>query len=65
MEIDAKLKEQFKDLACALSPECVFMDGQASAAEARATTARLKKQWKGLEKKAGRTITESEVFSWQ
>ena len=57
-----ELMAQFRSLVCAMSPENVWCDGEVSAATARRTMARLRREWRALEKKAGRKVSESEVW---
>jgi hypothetical protein len=56
------LKEQFLSLACALSPENLTCDGELSRAQVAKRFKALKAKWKALEKIAGRSVSESEVF---
>ena len=59
-------KEQhskFLQLASALSPENLHCDGEISRAEAKRKWVRLMKQWRGLEKEVGRTVSEDEVWA--
>jgi hypothetical protein len=50
-------------LSCALSPENLYCDGEISHAEAQRKYTRLMKEWRALEQKVGRTVTEDEVWA--
>ena len=63
--MDNYLYEKFLDLACGLSPENLHCDGEISMAQARKRYRALMKEWQGLEKVAGRKVTEAEVWDWQ
>jgi hypothetical protein len=56
------LKEQFLDLACALSPENLTCDGELPKSLVIKRFKALKAKWRALEKVAGRPVSESEVF---
>ena len=58
------LKSQFKTLAMALEPENLFADGEHTRKQADQMRSNLKREWGKLERKIGRTVTESEVWSW-
>lgn len=53
----------FRELASALSPENLSCDGERPASEARRVEAKLRKEWRQLERQVGRTVTENEI--WQ
>lgn len=53
----------FLHLACALSPENLSCDGELSRAAVARKYKGLMKQWKALEAKVGRKVTEDEVWT--
>ena len=57
------IQEKFLDLACQRSPENLTCDGEASADEVAAASVRIDLEWKALETRAGRQVTENEVWS--
>lgn len=59
---DGGIWEQFDHLACELSPENLCCDGELRGRALTAKKAKLDAQWKALEKKLGRTVTEEEVW---
>ena len=60
--MNKELQKQFLDLACSLSPENIWQDGEATKAQARTRTSKLLKQWKALEVIAGRKVSEEEAW---
>jgi len=62
--IDQEDKKKFLNLACALSPENLSCDGEISMAETRRKEGTIRNQWKDLEKKVGREVSEDEVWQW-
>ena len=67
---DAKLPETedefmkaFDVLCCELSPENLHCDGEISRSAAMRKASALRAEWKELEKKFGRKVTEDEVYS--
>ena len=62
--MNAKVKDEFERLACALSPENLSCDGELSITEVRRRHRVFLKAWKGLEKKIGRKVSEDEVWLW-
>ena len=62
MELTKEYKEQFLDLACQLSPENLCCDGELPKYLVKQKYAKLMKQWKALEKKVGRPVSELEVY---
>lgn len=56
------LQAKFLALTCALSPENLHCDGEITRAEADRKYRRLMREWKALEKEAGRPVTEDEVW---
>jgi len=59
-----ELKARFVDLAGRLSPENLSCDGELSRGQVKARYAAIMKEWKALEKEAGRTVTEDETWGW-
>ena len=55
--MNAKIKEEFERLACALSPENLSCDGELSMTEIRRRQRAFLKAWKGLERKIGRKVS--------
>ena len=47
-----------------LSPECIFMDGEATSAQVKSNYSKATKKLRALEKELGRTVDEDESFSW-
>lgn len=62
--MDESLMTEFKKLANDLSPENLCCDGELCQAEVGRKYNFLMKEWKLLEKKAGRKVTEDEVWGW-
>lgn len=62
MGIEKRYLTQFQNLSNRLSPENLYCDGEISNAEAQRKYKSLRKDWKRLEKKVGRTVTETEVY---
>ncbi len=58
--LSAELTEAFRDLSCRLSPENLHCDGEITRAQAQRRYNQIMKEWKALEKKAGRKVAESE-----
>ncbi len=63
MPLPKDLHEQFLNLACALSPENLTCDGELPRAEVNRRHASLMRQWAALEARAGRKVTEGEVWA--
>ncbi len=61
--MDKHILDRFFSLACALSPENLCCDGELPRAEVRRKYNRLTKEWKALETKLGRKVSESEVWA--
>jgi len=55
------IREQFEDLTYKLSPEHLYCDGEISQSEGNRRYRQIKKEWKFLEKKVGRKVTEEEI----
>ncbi len=58
--LSPELVGAFKNLSCRLSPENLHCDGEISRAQAKARYNQIKREWKALEKNAGRKVSESE-----
>ncbi len=58
--LSAELTKQFAELSCRLSPENLHEDGEASKSRVTQKLAEIKREWKRLEKLAGRKVEESE-----
>lgn len=63
-DLSPELQKQFANLACALSPENLHEDGEISQAQAQRKYNGLMKQWRELEKQAGRKVSESEAYKY-
>ena len=61
MEIEKRYLVQFRDLTIKLSPENLTCDGELSASESDRKLKSLLKDWKRLERKVGRSVTEAEI----
>jgi hypothetical protein len=59
-----ELKKKFLDLACRLSPENLACDGEIPQSEVRKRYAQCMREWKALEKLAGRKVSEMEAFDF-
>jgi hypothetical protein len=55
-----ELTRKFENLSCRLSPENLCCDGEISRTEVKYRLAAIKREWKALEKIAGRKVSESE-----
>ena len=53
---------KFMDLTNALSPENLYMDGEATARQASKRRKVLMSQWRKLEKAVGRKVTQDEAY---
>tara|TARA_R100000789_G_C2976325_1_gene142169 strand:- start:156 stop:350 length:195 start_codon:yes stop_codon:yes gene_type:complete len=53
---------EFFQLAMALSPENLHMDGEATIRQANQRRKVLMNQWRKLEKSVGRKVTETEIL---
>lgn len=56
------LVKQLLQISAALSPENLAADGERSPAEVRDRRQRLEREWRDLEREAGRSVTEDEVW---
>jgi hypothetical protein len=55
----------FLRLASSLSPENIWMDGEATPAQAKKRIAELRRQWRALEVTVGRKVSEDEVWHFE
>lgn len=58
------IMENFVDLACALSPENLWCDGEASGEEVEQKLKSINEGWKKLETEIGHKVTEDDVWKW-
>ncbi len=58
-----EIYKQFVELANGLSPENLSRDGEATQKEIETEYYRLIKEWSSLETKAGRKVTEDEIWN--
>ena len=63
-KLTKKIKEEFVDLACQLSPENISCDGEISMAQVRIRRAAIMRKWGALERRINRAVTEDEVWSF-
>mgnify|MGYP006407563913 FL=1 len=61
-QFDNAVQQKFLDLACRLEPENLYMDGEASPAEARRRKQAIRREWRSLESLVGRPVSEDEVW---
>jgi hypothetical protein len=61
--LDDATRDRFLDIACGLSPENLWCDGEATATEARAKARRLTAEWKALEARVGFTVSDSVIYA--
>ena len=59
-----EIMEDFIDLACALSPENLWCDGEASSEEVEQKLKSINQGWKKLETEIGHKVTEDDVWNW-
>lgn len=55
-------RQEFENLACALSPEHLHCDGESSPAQAQRKYDAIMKKWRALEDKVGRNVSEDELW---
>ena len=60
--IEKRYLQQFKDLCVRLEPENLTCDGELSRSESDRKYKKLMKDWKRLEKKVGRSVSEQEIW---
>lgn len=58
--LSAELTKAFEDLACRLSPENLACDGEIPQWQVKIRLKEIQAEWKALEMKAGRSVSESE-----
>jgi hypothetical protein len=58
------IKKEFDNLACRLSPENLHCDGEISRTEAGRRKAQIMREWRALEARAGRKVSEDETCAW-
>lgn len=63
--MDEKIRKGFEILANRLSPENISCDGELNQTQIREKVRGIKRQWKELEKQAGRKVSLEEVELWQ
>ena len=61
--ITQDIKNKFRRIACALSPENLTCDGELSREAVKKKHTNLMKEWKALEAELGRKVSEDEVYS--
>lgn len=59
-----EIMEEFLQLACALSPENLTCDGEASQKDIQANLKSIKKAWNELEEEIGYPVTEDDTWTW-
>ena len=57
-------REKFVQLSTDLSPEWLYQDGERSHAQAMKEKERILREWKELEEKVGKKVTETDVTKW-
>jgi hypothetical protein len=64
LELSPAAKDRFRSLACRLSPENLSCDGEISRTEVGRRLREIHSEWKALESKVGRPVSEDEVWKW-
>jgi hypothetical protein len=64
MALSIQDKAAFLDMACQLSPENLFADGERSRTAAMKLRSKINAEWKSLEKKAGVKVSELEAYEF-
>lgn len=59
-----EIMENFVDLACDLSPENLWCDGEASGEEVEEKLKSINESWKDLETEIGHKVTEDDAWNW-
>jgi hypothetical protein len=54
--------EEFSNILCALSPENLHCDGEISPAQAQKKYVKLMEDWRKLEIKVGRKVSQDEIY---
>jgi hypothetical protein len=60
--LSEELTKAFEILACRLSPENLACDGEIPQWQVKIRLREIQKEWKALEKKAGRRVSEMEFL---
>ena len=61
---EKEIMEKFVDLACRLSPENLSCDGEAPRSYINRKLRQIKQEWRELEMKLGKSMSETEVWNW-
>lgn len=61
--LSESLFKQFDALCSRLSPENLHCDGEISRTEAKRRHTQIMREWRALEKQAGRKVTQEEIES--
>lgn len=61
--MDKNLENKFINLVCRLSPENLTCDGECSPWEVKQRQNQIFREWRELERQAGRTVTVEEIES--
>lgn len=64
-EIAVEVRGAFSSLVSRLSPENLCCDGEISRAEVQRRHRQIIKEWRELEVKVGRKVSEDEVYAWE
>jgi hypothetical protein len=59
--IPEKIYQKFETLCGQLSPEVLCCDGEISPAEAQMRAIKIRREWKALEKKIGRKVSQEQI----
>jgi len=62
VKLEGEILKKFVRLACQLSPENLHCDGEISVSQAAIRARQIRREWRILEKKFGRKVTEDEVW---
>jgi len=62
--MNKEIKDKFSRLACQLSPENLWCDGEASPTYVKRKYKELMKEWEKLEKEVGRKVSEEETWNF-
>lgn len=62
-ETEEELMKELDGLCCELSPENISCDGEISITQIRKKASAIRAEWKEIEKKLGRKVTEDEAES--
>ncbi len=64
MTLSIQAKARFLRLACDLSPENLYADGERGETEARALKRKITADWRALEAEVGQEVTQGQAFNW-